>query len=229
MKKYDVILLDIDGTLMDFEKAQECAFKNLMEKHNIEYTPFTYATYDKINKELWQALECGEVNKDKLKLERFQRLLEILKIKRDISEMNKDYEKELGNGAYLIEGAETICKDLKEVCMLAIVTNGIAKTQYSRLEKSGLNSYFDKIFISEEVGTNKPDLSFFKSVFSQISNINLSRVLVVGDSLTADIKGGNLAGIDTCWFNPKQNKGLEDIVATYEITNLRQLKEIVGI
>ncbi|MGL4346258.1 MAG: YjjG family noncanonical pyrimidine nucleotidase [Cellulosilyticaceae bacterium] len=229
MKKYDVILLDIDGTLMDFEKAQDAAFEGMLTKHQIIYSDEIYDVYKKINKGLWEALERGETTKAQLKSLRFERFLEAIGMQRDVAEVVKDYETLLGQGVYFIEGAEAICEQLKAHCTVAVVTNGISTIQNNRLEKSGLKPYFDYIFISEEVGFEKPHKGFFEKVFEVVGITDRSRVLIVGDSLSADIKGGNNAGIDTCWFNPEGQLAKEGLTVTYNVKSLGQLSEIVGI
>lgn len=227
MKKYDVVLLDIDGTLMDFEKAQDIAFERLMEKHDIPYSLEVYDTYKKINKSLWDALERGEIKKELLKTERFRLFLEALDVEREVLTVTKDYEEALGMGAYLFEGAAEVCEYLSQHCRLAVVTNGITNIQNNRLEKAQIKQHFEKVFISEEIGHNKPDLKFFEKVFEQFPGIPASRMLIVGDSLSADIKGGNTAGIATCWYNPSGNVAGDEFEITHEIKKLEELKQII--
>lgn len=228
MKNYDLILLDIDGTIMDFEKAQDEAFKTMMLGHNLPYTQDHYDVYKRINKGLWDALERGEIKKQELKSERFRLFLEAIGETRDVARVTNDYEEALGMGVYFIEGAQEICEQLSRHCKVAVVTNGIAKIQQSRLEKSGLKPFFHEIFISEEIGYEKPNPAFFESVFKQVEAPDKSRVLIVGDSLSADIKGGQQAGIHTCWFNPSCKPRPEACEIHHEITSLKQLESVIG-
>ncbi|MGL4737815.1 MAG: YjjG family noncanonical pyrimidine nucleotidase [Cellulosilyticaceae bacterium] len=229
MKKYDLILLDIDGTIMDFEKAQDEAFKTMMTTHLLPYSEANYDSYKRINKGLWAALERGEIKKQALKSERFRLFLDAIGETRDIETVTRDYEDALGMGVYFIEGAEAICKQLSEACTVAVVTNGISKIQHSRLEKSGLKPFFHELFISEEVGHEKPSAAFFEAVFKKLGGYDKTRVLIVGDSLSADMRGGEVAGIHTCWFNPTAMARPEGYVIQHEIQSLKQLEEIVGL
>ena len=124
-------------------------------------------------------------------------------------------------------GALETCKMLSEYCSLYIVTNGVSKTQHSRIRLSAIKDYFKDIFVSEDVGYQKPLKEFFDYVFEKINLIDKSRVLIVGDSLTSDIQGGNNAGIDTCWYNPKGIENTKKVNCTYEINNLQDLLSII--
>ncbi|MCI8470258.1 MAG: HAD-IA family hydrolase [Clostridia bacterium] len=94
------------------------------------------------------------------------------------------------------------------------------------LEKSGLNEVFDDVFISEEIGFEKPSVDYYKKVFQRIGSNNSEEYLMIGDSLTSDMQGGNNVGIMTCWFNPREKKNDTNIRVDYEISDL---KEIIGI
>ncbi|MGL5675728.1 MAG: YjjG family noncanonical pyrimidine nucleotidase [Cellulosilyticaceae bacterium] len=229
MIKYDTILLDIDGTLLDFEKAEQEAFKAMLAYVGENYEAMHYETYSRINKGLWEALERGEIEKEVLRLRRFELFLEAIGNASDALEVSKYYEKALSEGAYPIQHALEICEILKKNCRMAVVTNGIKVIQDNRLHKSGLIQYFDQVFISEELGVSKPHKLFFDKVFEAMGEVNRERTLIIGDSLTADIKGGNTAGIKTCWFNPKGIAAREDIKSDYEIKDLKALRKIVGV
>jgi len=154
---------------------------------------------------------------------RFELLFEVLEITADAEEFSKRYLVHLARAADLMDGAETVVRRLHEHFRLAIITNGLKEVQRPRLECSPIAVFFEDVFISEEIGAAKPDPRFFEAVFARIGNPTREKVLVIGDSLTSDIQGGNLFGLDTCWFNPHRKPAAAQFPATYEIQALSQL------
>lgn len=227
-KKYEVILLDADGTILDFDKAQEDALKNTLEFFGIvENFEEIKERYDVINAKLWKDLEKGSITKDKIKTERFQKLSDELNLKLDGEKCGSKYLEYLGKTSFLLDGAKELCKYLKERYQVIIVTNGIKKVQESRFAASLLMPYIDALIVSEDVGVNKPDPYIFEHALNVAKNPDKSKVLMVGDSLTADIGGGNSFGLDTCWVNLKDKKAIKDMKPTYEINGLHEMYEIV--
>lgn len=227
MAYYHCILLDMDGTLLDFEAAEHKALVETFEHFGLPTDHETEQTYIQINKELWAALEKGQIKREKLMTERFARLLKKLGLKGSPAEMGRWYLNQLATHPDIIPGALEAVRELSEVATLAIVSNGVAKVQESRLAASGLEPYMDEVFISEKIGVEKPNRRFFEHVLKTLGIEQREKVLVVGDSLSADIKGGQNAGLATCWCNfteqaePSQNK------PTYTIRTLQDLYSIV--
>jgi YjjG family noncanonical pyrimidine nucleotidase len=228
MKTYDVFLLDADGTLFDYDKAEENALKNVFNKYWFSYTEDVRTIYKKINKALWDSLEKGQIDKRTIQVLRFKQLFDALSIKGDPKKFGDDYLIELGKGSYLIEGALELCKSICQNGKKAyIVTNGISSTQKARLENSLIKPYITNIFISEEIGYHKPNPLYFEYVFSHIPNVEKSNLIIIGDSISADIAGGILAGIDSCWFNKLDSKNNTDIAPTYEIRSLTEVFALI--
>ncbi len=228
-KKYELILFDLDGTLFDYDRAEEYALKKSMEYFGIDFnTDFYLEKYRKINKEVWGEFERGETNLDELKLKRFRILFDIFDIKQDIEVFSKSYLDFIAEASFMIEGAEKIISALYREYKLALVTNGIYSTQYKRLSGSPLKNYFDVFVASERIGIAKPDPDFFSFVFKESEHSDKKTAVIVGDSLSSDIKGGLDFGIDTCWFNPGKIRNEGELSPTYEIEKLAQIKDILA-
>ena len=224
MSRYTTILLDADGTLLDFEAAEKEALTCLYKEAGISVNEETLSVYSRINGMLWKKLEKNEVTRQELKDTRFSLTFKELGLNRnDGIELSKKYQQELGKQAQLLEGALETVKKLSESFELAIITNGNTDTQYSRLEASGLMPFMKHIFVSEEMNVQKPSREFFEKVMSQIKEKDSSCILVVGDSLTSDIQGALNANLDSCWINPENKKVLNGIVPTYTISSINEI------
>jgi 2-haloacid dehalogenase len=221
--KYSTILFDLDDTLLDFGKAEERAVKLLMEKYNIPPTKENRELYIKMNKAKWAALEKHEITRDDLFSKRFTEYFEAVGIVADGIKANDEYITFLSEGHFLIEGALEVCEELSKECQLYIITNGAKKAQYGRLTGSPLMKYIKDVFISEEIGADKPDKEFFSYVLERIPEKDIRKIIIVGDSLYSDIAGGINSGIDTCWLNRGEHikNG-----ANFEISDISQLKKI---
>ena len=227
MSKFEAILFDVDGTLLDFDKTEREALENTFMELDIQPTEDNFAAYMEANSSLWDMLEQGQIEKDKLKTERFRLFLKRINVKRDVDNASNTYIRHLSNSYFIIDGAMEICRKLKGRYNLAIVTNGIAEVQKSRAMLSGLADIFEHSFISEDVGFAKPQKEYFDYVFEKMSIKNPDKVLIVGDSLTSDIKGGNNAKIKTCWYNPHGKQNNTDSVCDYEIKSLHEIEDIL--
>lgn len=221
---YNCLLMDVDGTLLDFSAAEQQAITETFEKFDIPTDEETIARFSAINAELWAKLEKGEIKKDKLVVRRFAQLLEALDKQGDAIKMNNEYLTRLSGAATAYPGAAEALAELAEFCTLAVVTNGNAKVQLNRLEKSGLARYFDEVFVSEKLGVTKPNPKFFDLALKQLGIKNRGRVLVVGDSLTADIKGAAAAKLDSCWYNPEGAENTAGVLPTHTVRSYTELK-----
>ena len=227
MKKYRTLLFDVDDTLLDFGAAEREALRLLFKEQNIPLSPEIEADYKKINQDLWKSFEEGKINRDEVVNTRFTVLFKAYNREVDGALLEKSYRSYLEEGKQLVHGALELITDLQDQYDLYIVTNGVSKTQYKRLRASGLYLLFKDIFVSEDTGSQKPKREYFDYVFARIADFDVNQALIIGDSLSADIKGGQLAGLDTCWLNPEIKPNNTGIVPTYEIQKLEELSRIL--
>lgn len=211
--RYTTLLLDLDGTLLDFHKSQKATFFDCFPGA----TEALYDRYEAINLAQWQRLERGEATRDEILRERFVRFLRETNLPGEPDELNRRYLDRLADGCDLIDGAREALEQLAKTCTLIAVTNGISFVQKRRLRASGLMGYFRAVLISEEIGITKPDPRFFEKAMEIGGAADPRKVLVVGDSLTADIAGGAAAGLDTCWFNPEKKPIPADCAPTWVV------------
>ncbi|WP_042478252.1 YjjG family noncanonical pyrimidine nucleotidase [Bacillus ndiopicus] len=227
MKNYDILFFDIDDTLFDFTKSEQEAFNKVFAKYNLENSLNLYEkSYQEISKVLWRDLENGKMGLVELGSERFRRLFLEYELEIDAVVFNQDYLRFLGEQTHLIQGAEKVIKVLSHK-RLAIITNGYTDVQIARINNSPLAGAFEQIIISESTGFQKPQTGIFDDAFNKLQITEKSNVLIVGDSLTSDIQGGNNYGIDTCWFNPKHKENNTALKPTYEINKLDDLLDII--
>lgn len=231
-KKYTTVLFDADNTLLDFDMAEKNALKQVLNEIGINVTEEIAALYSRINLSYWRAFERGEVTKAELRTRRFGDLFGKLGVdyQGDLAFVADTYLEYLAKGAFLLDGALYLCERLKEEgYFLYIITNGVSATQKSRLSKSGLDKVMDGVFISEDIGTQKPFLEFFEYVFENIEEKDREKIIVVGDSYGSDIKGACNAGLDCVWFNRKREKNELSLPVTGEINDLSELFEFFGL
>ena len=227
-KKYEVILFDADGTLFDFERAEEYALEKTMLAFGMEYQHDLHLRmYREINKAIWAEFERGLITAEALKPERFRRFFNLFQVEVELNALSMHYLDCLAEGAYLFNGAEELLANLQRTYKLGLITNGLARVQHSRFARAGIVEYFDAIIISEEVGATKPHPAIFVYAFSQLGHQDKKSALIVGDSLTADIQGGSNFGIDTCWYNPLKDANTTNTVPTYEVSALGELLQIL--
>ncbi len=228
-KNYKNLLWDIDDTLIDFKSSERVALKMCFKQFGVVLTDEDVQTYSEINHNYWELLVQGKIEKSTMLVRRFEDFTRQLSLdKIDCKEMNNLYQVALGENAVMTDGAYAICEHLKKSKKQYAVTNGTVVAQNKKLRKTGLGELFDGVFISDEIGYEKPDLRFFQHVFNNISNINLEEVIIIGDSLSSDMTGANNARIDCCWFNPRGNVNEnKSIHINYEIKELKELLEIV--
>ena len=223
MKDYRYILLDNDGTLMDFITAQAKAFENtwnlMPQSAIIPFSPYLLDIYDKCNKRWWAKLEKKECTKAELVVERFLDLFEELGLVGDGDEMNRIYGAELSKRQDMYPGAVEGVKALSEKYKVYITTNGVTTTQHSRLDNCAFSPYFTKMYVSEETGFAKPDKRYFDYVMSDIGDTDPGHYLIIGDSLSSDILGAYNSGIDSIWVNTDRISGRPELGYMYEAEN----------
>ena len=223
-----VILWDVDGTLLDFKQAEYAAIKKCFEIFELgKCTDEMIARYSAINRNYWEKLERGEITKQEVLVNRFAEFFEKENIKTDCAPVfNMEYQRWLGETICFCDNSYELLQSLKGRVKLYAVTNGTKAAQDRKLQKSGLIDIFDGVFISEVVGIEKPGIGFFEYVWEKIGTYEKEEIMIVGDSLTSDMQGGNNAGIVCCWYNPKGMGNNTDLKIEYEIDDLQK---IVGI
>lgn len=229
MTNYKYLLWDVDGTILDFEAAERASIRALFDKYHLgECTDDMLQNYSKINKKYWEALERGKMTKPQILVGRFTEFLTTEGIDAGIAEQfNSDYQLALGDTIVFHDDALEILKQQKKNHTLVLITNGTKKAQQKKLSRSGLDKVVDHIFISEDVGVEKPNKNFFDVVINAVGITDLKDALIIGDSLTSDIQGGLNSGIDTCWYNFDNKTNESKIHPTYTITNLHELISII--
>ncbi|HKK49649.1 MAG TPA: HAD-IA family hydrolase, partial [Alkalispirochaeta sp.] len=240
-RNYEHILIDADNTILDFAVCERRILETMAREFG--FMPWTVegedltTAYRRINVALWHDLEQGDIQPDELKIERFRRLIDLL----DFTALSRPVAPEFLNMQFIMrlkqcpDVVPTAAPVVASLAPVVVVTNGFADVQRPRLEGSGLLPHISHVFISEEIGAAKPQRAFFDHVVQTLGNPDPSRCLVVGDSLSSDIAGGNAAGMDTVWFDRSEMLGESSPVPgggqtpTYRITRLVELREIVGI
>lgn len=228
MGRFKWILFDADHTLFDFDKASEEALSEVLSEHGIEWANGMYADYKKINIQCWMEHEQGIIDRDTLVYERFKRYFDFMQLTLDPISTQQKYLERLGSKPYRITGADEILTWVKERSKLGYITNGMSTVQRPRLELIGWHLIFDVIVIAGEIGHSKPHQPYFDFVHRQMGNPERDKVLVVGDSLTADIAGGFAYGYQTCWYNPEQEECPPEHRPDFTISRLEDLKHILS-
>lgn len=224
---YTTILLDNDHTLVDSDTSEVEAFCLAMRNQGIADPMTHFETYKRINMGLWRQAELGEIQPDDIRELRFQLLLERLGVAGDTATMADDFIWGFANYGDLYPGVWEVLEQLSERVQLGLLSNGLSEVQRPRIDRLGMGHFFDAIVISSEVGTTKPGTAIFDIIFERLGNPPKESALMVGDSLTSDIKGGTNYGIDTCWYNPDGKASGPDDQITHEIRKLEELLDLV--
>ena len=222
----EFLLLDLDDTILDFHKAERLALSKTIRDYGVEPTEEVLGRYHVINKWHWEQLELGVMTREEVLTGRFAVFFRELGKEVDPTACARSYERNLSIGHYFLPGAEETVQALSKKYRLFLVSNGTATVQHSRLTSAGLYPYFEQVFVSQEIGFNKPDKAYFDRCFERIPGFDPKKALMVGDSLTSDIKGGINAGVRTVWINPK-HKDCGDIRPDYQLDALSQLPELL--
>lgn len=226
--KFGTVLLDADETIFDFSKGQEYSLKHTLEEFNLPWSREINDIYSKENLKMWKKFERKEVDKERLKVERFESFFSIIGVSGvDIESVNKTYMGYLSSCGFTVNGALELCEKLHKICKVYIATNGLEKTQKGRLAKSGLAPYIDGLFISDTIGLQKPHKEYFDYIFNTLKISDKSDVIILGDSLTSDMQGGKNAGIATCLFDPKDIVKLPNPLCDYKVNRLEDFINIV--
>ncbi len=223
------LLWDVDGTLLDFTKSEEYGIRKCFEKFGLgECTDEMLARYSKINRKYWGMLERAEITKQQVLIERFVEFFESENIDfNNVDEFNDEYQISLGDKSFPCKNAIETVTALKGKYKQYAVTNGTIVAQQRKLKQSGLINIFDDVFISDEIGYEKPNIQFFNAVQEKIGKFNKNEVMIIGDSLSSDMQGGNNADILCCWYNPHNAERKNNIKIDFEIKDISEILNIL--
>ena len=222
----EFLFLDLDDTILDFHKAERIALSKTIREFGVEPTEEVLNRYHYINKWHWEQLEKGLMTRDEVLQKRFGALFQQLGVQADEAACAKIYEKNLSIGHYFLPGAEEAVDSLSKKYRLFLASNGTASVQKGRMTSANLYRFFETVFVSQEIGHNKPSKAYFDACFASIEGFDPAKAMIVGDSLSSDIKGGINAGIKTVWVNPN-HLDCGDIRPDYEIEALHQLEKLL--
>lgn len=223
----EFLFIDLDDTILDFQKAEKIALAKTLQSFGLEPEPAVLSRYHLINKGYWERLERKEVTRQALLVDRFGDLFAEYGIAVEPVQCARTYEKNLGTGHYFLPGAREAVESLSRKYKLYLASNGTSHVQAGRLESADIAQFFQGVFISQEIGVNKPDREYFERCFAQIPGFTRTKAMIVGDSLSSDILGGKQAGIMTCWVNPKGKTAPADLQPDYEIPALSALEALL--
>lgn len=236
--KYDIVLLDADGTLFDFEAAAEAAFGATSAEFipGLD-APALFSRYHEINDVIWAELERGEIGKEELKVERFRRLFADEAYVRaggrpgvDPAAFSARYLDLLSRQAQLIPGAAEFVRRLAATgARLALATNGISAVQRGRHSRSPFAELIPELLISEELGAEKPSPDYFRAAFLRLGVEAGGGIAFVGDSWNADVEGALGAGLDAVWFNPKGKTPPRSVESVVEATSYGEVLAALGV
>ena len=223
----EFLFLDLDDTILDFKKAEYIAIGKTIADFGVEPTEAVRRRYHLINKWHWEQLEKGTLTRDQVLENRFKVLFAELGVTVDAQKVARAYEKNLGTGHWFLPGAEEAMETLSKKYRLFLASNGTASVQKGRMTSANLYRFFETVFVSQEIGHNKPSKAYFDACFARIPGFDPDKCLMVGDSLTSDILGGINAGIRTVWVNPDHAPCRPDIRPDYEIGALKDLPALL--
>ena len=223
----EYVFLDLDDTILDFGKQEHWAIVRTLTDFGIEPTADVVARYVSYSEQCWRALERGELPRSEVRVRRFQLLFEEIGVDADPAAVSEVYTRNLGVGHYFLPGAQEVVENLAKKYRLFLATNGSLSVQHSRMTSAGLYPYFEQCFVSEQLGAFKPQKAFFDEAFARIPGFDPEKAIMVGDSLTSDIRGGINAGIRTCWINPGKPRKPET-VPDYELSSITELEDLLN-
>lgn len=224
---FEILLIDLDDTILDFKMQEYVAIRRTLQDAGLDPTDAVCALYSRINDQHWKRLEKGEITRDEVLYGRFRVLFGELGIQADPVQTSRNYMENLADGHYFLPGALEAVRSLSQNYRLYLASNGTSSVQRRRIESAGLERYVQDIFISQDVGVNKPGKGYFDYCFAHIPDFAQEKTLMVGDSLSSDILGGQNAGIATCWVAPKEKVCTLEKQPDYRIESLSQLESLL--
>ncbi len=223
----EFLFLDLDDTILDFHKAEHIALGKTLQTFGLEPEQSVLARYSQINREHWERLERKEISREQVLVGRFEVLFKECGLSVDPVQCARTYEGNLSVGHYFLPGAREAVEALSKKYKLYLASNGTSRVQAGRLASANISHFFQEIFISQEIGVNKPDPAYFEGCFARIPGFDIQKAMIVGDSLSSDILGGKQVGMLTCWVNPQGRPCPENLCPDYEIPALCALEALL--
>jgi putative hydrolase of the HAD superfamily len=227
---YRYIFFDLDHTLWDFDTNARETLRELyqvyaLEKHGLQAADEFVDGFFAVNDQLWDAHSQGQLDKERLRTERFGRVFTYLGL--DLSclpaELGSEYIQRCCRKAGLLPYALEVLKALHGRYRLCILTNGFSDSQQHKLEAAAIHTYFDAVYTADEIGYQKPDPAYFQAVMQRL-NTRPEECLMIGDNLKTDILGAQAAGLDHIYYNPNRRRYTlyvqHDISCLSELLNL---------
>lgn len=222
---YDIVFLDLDNTILDFDAAERTGFRNIIKEAGLEYQEDMLSKYQKLNSALWKAMERGELTKDEVCYTRFHNFFQLYGMQEDGKFWEHRYRSYLDTSSGLMPGAEATLREMKKMGRkIYSASNGFYHTQLNRLSNAGISGLFDGHFISDQIQYEKPSPLFFDACIQAV-HADPRSILMVGDSPTSDIAGALGAHLDACFYQHGQADACPD--ATYTIHELSELPGIL--
>ncbi len=225
--RYETLLFDLDHTLLDSDASEIAAYAHTMAMIGLPDPDDHFERYLRINHRMWAAVERGELQPTEVRHRRFEQFVAEIGISADPGAMADAFVWGLGAFGDLYTGARELLDQLAGRAKVAMVTNGLSDVQRARIERLDLSRYFDAVVISSEVGVTKPRPEIFDITFERLGHPPKHSALMIGDSITSDIRGGSEYDIATCWFNWRNTPAVDGVVITHQITALGQLADIL--
>ena len=220
------VFIDVDDTLLDFEKCAKDSMEKALTDIHIPFEDAMFDVFTSINNDLWSKIEKGKITKDELYNDRWNLIFEKLNIRYDGRLFEKSFLKYLRNSSIPVCCAENLLKYLYLRYTVCIASNAPYNQQISRLRKANMLQYIHYFFISEKIGYSKPSTGFFDACFSELGAVTPNEVIIIGDSVTADIEGGISYGMKTCWFNHRGCSS-DNVNADYIVNSLDEIIHIL--
>ena len=230
---YKAVFLDIDNTLLDFSACARYAMRMALPEFGGSYEDSLFPLFTRVNNGLWEQLERGELTQQQLYDIRWDSILPLWPPAAGLAIDGRAFERRfahyLAYSAEPVEGARELLAVLHGRIPVCAASNGPYEQQRFRLESAGLLPYFDRLFVSEALGVSKPEAAFFDACFAQLPPMERGQTLMVGDSPTADILGGQCAGMDTCLYDPDGKFADGEIRPTHTVRRLTEVSELPGL
>lgn len=221
------VLIDIDNTLLDFNESALVAMNNVAKKHNVVFPDGYFDVFLRINDDLWGELQCGNISKAELYKRRWKEIFDELHIQADYDRFEEDFRKEMRVTAKTVKGAKELLQYLSGKYPVYAASNASRFQQEIRLQKSGLAEYLSGFFVSEDIGFQKPSKEFFYACCQKLYPIAPSEIVMIGDSIDADIIGAKNFGINSIWFNFYKKTYDSYAFTDYYVNNLEEIKNII--